>query len=209
MKKISSGSLLEILKTEIRGLLIESKKLQAMQQGDLQKAPIPGKWSIAQVLEHLNLYARYYIKAIEEKLDHHQTRPKPFFKPGWLGNYFTRLMKPDEQNRIHGKMKSPANAIPSAQPDGNTVLTEFISHQHHLLNLLQIAGSADLGSIRIPTSLNKMIRLKLGDTFRFLIAHEQRHFVQIANLLSAHAGERIILASLIRRTTSRETPPRS
>jgi hypothetical protein len=28
-----------------------------------------------------------------------------------------------------------------------------------------------------------MIKLKLGDTFRFFIAHEQRHFIQIQNTL--------------------------
>jgi hypothetical protein len=28
-----------------------------------------------------------------------------------------------------------------------------------------------------------MIKLKLGDTFRFLIAHEQRHMIQARNTL--------------------------
>ena len=60
---------------------------------------------------------------------------------------------------------------------------QTISHQHHLLNLLQIAKTANLEHIRIPTSLNKFISLKLGDTFRFFIAHEQRHFVRINAIL--------------------------
>jgi len=190
MKKISSESLLGIAQSEIRELLLECKKLQNLHPVDLQKTTGPGKWSIAQVLEHLNIYARFYIAAIEKQLDHHQTSAKEFFKPGWLGNYFTNLMKPDEQNKIRKKMKSPANAIPSAQPDVEKELNEFINHQHHLLNLLQIAGSANLESIRVPISLTKLIKLKLGDTFRFVIGHEQRHFVQIANLLSANSNER-------------------
>jgi hypothetical protein len=32
--------------------------------------------------------------------------------------------------------------------------------------------------------------LKLGDTFRFIIAHEQRHFVQIRNTLEAVTSEK-------------------
>jgi hypothetical protein len=76
-------------------------------------------------------------------------------------------------------MKTPKNAIPAAQPNEAAMLEEFIHHQHQLLQSLQIAGNANLNKIRISISINKWIKLKLGDTFRFLIAHEQRHFLQI------------------------------
>jgi hypothetical protein len=59
------------------------------------------------------------------------------------------------------------------------MLQEFIRHQHRLLNLLQIAKTANIGRLRIATSLSKLVTLKLGDTFRFFVAHEQRHFLQI------------------------------
>ncbi len=113
-----------------------------------------------------------------------QSGPNTDFTPGWLGNYFTKLMKPNESNTISKKMKAPKNAIPSAQPNIKVVLEEFIHHQHHLINLLQIAKRANLDYISIPTSLSRFISLKLGDTFRFFIAHEQRHFVQIESVLN-------------------------
>lgn len=145
----------------------------------LQKQPTPEKWSVAQVLEHLNFYARHYITAIEQKLHLNQSNPTVDFHSGWLGNYFCNIMKPTDEGVISKKMKALSNAVPSKQLDVKQVLDEFISHQHHLLNLLQIAKNANLGDIRIPTSLNKFIALKLGDTFRFFITHQQRHFVQI------------------------------
>ena len=40
-----------------------------------------------------------------------------------------------------------------------------------------------MGKIRISISISRFVKLKLGDTFRFLIAHEQRHFVQVARTL--------------------------
>jgi len=183
MKQINSNTLLELLQNDVREILLQCTALQNTNQALLKQQPQPGKWSVAQVLEHLNIYARYYITAIEDRLHLNQSGPNENFTPGWLGNYFTNLMKPTEEKNIKSKMKSPANAVPSAQPDAVAMLIEFINHQHHLLNLLQIARTANLDYNRIPISLTKLIKLKLGDTFRFFIAHEQRHFLQIENTL--------------------------
>lgn len=181
--KYNSHSLLESLQADVRQIILEAEKLKALPESVLKLQPAAHQWSVAQVLEHLNIYSRFYITAIEQKLHLNQSGPNIDFTPGWLGNYFTNLMKPNAEKRITKKMKAPKNAVPSTQPDAQKMLEEFISHQHHLLNLLQIAKTANLDYNRIPTSLSKMISLKLGDTFRFFIAHEQRHFVQIHNTL--------------------------
>lgn len=183
MKTINSRMLLEQLQSDVRGIILNAQQLQSLSMNALSNPPAAGKWSVAQVLEHLNFYARHYITSIEQNLHLHETRPSVLFTSGWLGNYFTGLMKPKEDNAIPRKMKAPKNAVPSAQPDASKMLEEFILHQYHLLNLLQIAKTANLNCIRIPTSLSKFISLKLGDTFRFFIAHEQRHFVQIESVL--------------------------
>lgn len=185
MKKINSHSLLDQLQSDVREIILQATALSQKDRHVLEQQPSNDKWSVAQVLEHLNFYSSFYIPAIEKKLHLHQSVSKTQFSPGWLGNYFTKLMKPAAGNRIVKKMKSPKNALPSAQPDTGKMLEEFLQHQHQLLNLLQIAKSASLDTIRIPTSLSKLIQLKLGDTFRFFIAHEQRHFLQIRNILNA------------------------
>jgi DinB superfamily len=183
MKQINSNQLLDSLQADVRTIILKAHQLQHLSADVLIKQPAPGKWSVAQVLEHLNIYSRHYINAIESKLHLNQNGPNRDFTPGWLGNYFTNLMKPKADNSIPKKMQAPKNAIPSAQPDAKAMMEEFIHHQHHLLNLLQISKTANLDYIRIPTSLSKFISLKLGDTFRFFIAHEQRHFIQMENVL--------------------------
>jgi hypothetical protein len=195
MKKINSQKLIVVLEEEVRQVLLQAIKLKNEPAKKILMQPAPGKWSIAQVLEHLNIYSRHYMDAIEKKLHHHETHTSQFFYPGLLGNYFTGLMKPGVNNLIAKKMKAPKNAIPSAKPDATATLEEFIAHQHHLLKLLQIAGSANLNSIKIPTSLSSLLKLKLGDTFRFFIAHEQRHFVQIDNIKSELEKQQVILAA--------------
>ena len=195
MKQINSNTLLELLQSDVREILLQCTALQNTHAALLLQQPQPGSWSVAQVLEHLNIYARYYITAIEEKLHLNQSGPNQNFTPGWLGNYFTNLMKPTDEKTVKSKMKSPANAVPSVQPDALAMLNEFINHQHHLLNLLQIARTANLDYNRIPISLTKLIKLKLGDTFRFFIAHEQRHFLQIENTLKQVEQNRLSVLS--------------
>jgi DinB superfamily len=185
MKKIKSDVLIDTLHSDVREVIFQCNQLNQYSEQLLQQAPAAGKWSVAQVLEHLNIYSRYYISAIEDRLHLNQSGPDMFFKPGWPGNYFTKLMKPAENKTITKKMKAPKNAVPAAIPDTEAMLAECLQHQHHLLNLLQIAKNVNMNYIRIPISLNKYIKMKLGDTFRFLIAHDQRHFLQIENILAA------------------------
>lgn len=183
MKNIKSNILLDELEADVRQIIAEASFLKTEDPGLLLQQPAAGKWSVIQVIEHLNSYDRYYLLAIERSL----TVEKPareFFKPGWLGNYFTKMMKPGEDGRIANKMQSPKDHRPGQYLDAFPVLTAFIEHQHYLLKLLEQARSKDIGGIRTPVSISRFIKLKLGDTFRFLIAHKQRHFVQIRNTLA-------------------------
>ena len=143
--------------------------------------PVPEAWNAAQCLEHLNIYGRYYLPAIEKAIQEAKRRdshPAPQFRPGWLGAYFTGLMAPQPDGSLKTKMKSPKNAVPSADPDARAMLAEFIDQQETLLRLLREAASVNLGGVRIPISIAPWIRLKLGDTFLFLIAHLERHVLQ-------------------------------
>ena len=73
--------------------------------------------------------------------------------------------------------------IPDSSTDSKAAIDEFESQHHHLLQLLELAATRNLDKIKIPISIAQFIRLKLGDTFAFYIAHEQRHFIQIKNTM--------------------------
>ncbi|MEO5584289.1 MAG: hypothetical protein ABIQ75_02450, partial [Flavobacteriales bacterium] len=44
-------------------------------------------------------------------------------------------------------------------------------------------------SPRITSTLGPVLRFKIGDAFRFMIAHQERHFLQIERSLQAVAGK--------------------
>ena len=184
MKKVLAVALLESLKADTREIILATTHLLQEDPEALIQSPGPGRWSVAQIIEHLNSYGRYYLPAIESALKKQQSSHEETFKPGWLGDYFTRSMLPGKNGQVLNKMQSPKDHRPQAGIHSKPVLDAFLRQEQLLLELLEEAKRANISKIRIPISLSKLVKLKLGDTFRFLIAHHQRHFVQIKNTLS-------------------------
>ncbi|MHA4844052.1 DinB family protein [Flavitalea antarctica] len=185
MKNIKTTDLLDQLKADTRQIIMETKMLQQNDPELLTTQPAPGKWSIAQILEHLNAYGRFYIPEIRKALDKSDVKPDPVYNSGWLGNLFTNSMKPTADKRVKNKTKAMKAYSPTNELDSKTVIDEFLQQQQDILSLLELAGSKNIGKIRIPTSLTRFISMQLGDTFRFVIAHNQRHFIQCANTINA------------------------
>ena len=171
-------------------MLQQLSGLEHLSDAQLNKQPQPGKWSIAQVIEHLNSYNRYYLPEISialQKGKRDKIKFNPLFRTGWFGNYFTNMMLPKE-GKVKNKMKSPKDHRPAEQLNSKKVLAEFLTGQQQLLSYLRNAANSNIEKLRVPISISRFIKLKLGDTFRFLIAHQQRHFLQISNTFNAIAG---------------------
>ena len=179
---ISTQVLLDQLQAQTeRHLQKAVSKWQMMSPEQLSQQPTPGAWSAAQCLEHLNIYGHHYLPALEKAIQQGKkqgSKPAAQFRSGWLGAYFTQLMQPQQGGILKSKMKSPKNAVPSVQPDPQRMLAEFIDQQEKMLQLLRDAAAVNMNNIRVPISLSPWIRLKLGDTFGFVVAHIERHVLQ-------------------------------
>ncbi|QHV97744.1 DinB family protein [Spirosoma endbachense] len=189
MPRFTSKTLLLRLEEDVRELRqIAGQEFRHLSDARFLQAPTPAQWSVAQCLEHLNSYGLYYIPLIEKAIqtgEQHNLTAKDVFSSGWLGNYFAESMRPGADGAIRLKMKAVKNHTPDAQLNPRDVLTEFSRQQAQLQSLLERAQHIDIGKLRIPISIASWIKLSLGDTFRFLIAHEQRHVLQAQKVLSA------------------------
>ena len=174
MPVYKSKELLGELKQQAQQQLTSVKALHDADNDLLNQQPALNSWSIAQVLEHLNFYSRSYHARVAEKLSAAGTQ-QTAFKSGWLGNYFTKMMQPKKDGAVVNKMSAPKDSRPAEVLDGPAVVGEFIGHQQELLKLLDTGKDI---SVRVPTSISSLIKLQAGDTFRFLIAHQQRHLAQ-------------------------------
>jgi hypothetical protein len=88
-----------------------------------------------------------------------------------------------QQGQIKNKMKAMKGHSPTAKLNKEQVVTEFLQWQRKFLLIIEKAGQKDIQSIRVPISIASFIRLRLGDVLMFITAHNQRHWVQIEQLL--------------------------
>lgn len=137
-------------------------------------------WSILECIEHLNRYGNFYLPEIEKRMATSGYSNNGVFKTGWLGNYFAKSMLPKEKLN---KMKTFKSMNPTGSNLTNEVLDIFINQQHTLLHLLNTARKVCLTKTKTGITISKWIKLRLGDTFRVLIYHNQRHIVQADRVL--------------------------
>lgn len=192
MPTFNTQALLQSLHDDVSSLLnVLNTRIMPQPHAALLKSPAPGSWSVIECLDHLNNYSFYYLPQLHAALEKGERlglAATPEFKSGWFGNYFTNLMQPKPDGALKSKMTAPKNSRPAAQPDAASVLADFDAHQQRLLLLLKRATNTDIGRLRIPTSLTKLLKLSTGDTFRFLIAHQQRHMIQALRALLVVTG---------------------
>lgn len=185
MNKFKSEDLINQLQADVKQIIAAAEHLQTADPVKLNYSTEEGSWTVAQVLEHLNAYNRYYLPAIEKAMVHISKDTSAWFVPGLWGNYFTKMMMPKNVFEVKNKMKAMKSYTPPRSLNVEAVFREFFQHQNKLLQLLDVARRRNMNNIRIPITISKLIRFKLGDTFRFLIAHEQRHMIQARNAIKA------------------------
>ena len=185
MAKFKSEDLIKELKEDVQRLQAAADHLKNTEKSKLVFVENEGKWSVVQCLEHLNEFGRFYLPAIEKTITVKTGEKNAWFNSGFLGDYFTKSMKPKNVFDIKNKMKTMKRFTFPNSLNVDNVMKEYIDQKIKLQHLLDTANDRDLNSIRIPITLTKMIKLKLGDIFRFLIAHEQRHMIQARNTLKS------------------------
>jgi hypothetical protein len=64
------------------------------------------------------------------------------------------------------------------------ILETFLYQQEQMIQLLQAAQHINLNTTKTNISISTLIKLKLGDTFRFVINHNLRHMEQAKKMLT-------------------------
>lgn len=161
---------------------LSAVKFQNLPSEVLNFKESPDKWSMLECLEHLNRYGEYYLPEIEKAIHARRTLASAglIYRSGLLGNYFANLMKAKNGKMV--RMKTPGDKNPSGSALSLIVIDRFIKQQEMMRSLLEQARRVDLTKAKVPISIAKFIRLNLGDTFRFMINHIERHVIQAENV---------------------------
>lgn len=182
--KISQEELIDDLVNRTHKILNEAEELNQLPNEILYWRASSEKWGVLECLEHLNRYGHFYLPEIEQRLKSAKpANSNRIFKSGLWGNYFAKVMLPKEKLNTMNAFK---NMNPIHSKLERNVIDEFIQQQKKMLSLLEACRKVDLSKTKTAISISKLIKLKLGDTLRVVIYHNQRHMVQVENVLKAN-----------------------
>lgn len=177
---IKSEKLIQDLIERTRININQAEKFSSLSNEKLNFRAGKDSWSILECFEHLNLYGDFYIPEIKQRIEKSRTNPKENFGSGILGDYFAKNMLPKEKLN---KMKTFKDKNPIGSKLDKKTIERFISQQEQMLNLLDKSREIDLNKTKTAISITNLIKLKIGDTFRVVIYHNERHLEQANKLL--------------------------
>ncbi len=185
--KTASSQLLSELNQYIEKHLEELAHFALLPEPTLNWKPDLATWSVLECLEHLVRYGNFYLPEVTQRIQSAKHTPRPTFTSGWVGNYFAQSMLPGPQMK---KMNTFKSKNPAGSALNLDVLKAFEQQLEEWQRLLNQAANVDLQTVRTSTTLGKYPKLRLGDTLRIVIYHNERHMWQIERILSGTPKEK-------------------
>ncbi len=171
--KTTTAELIADLTSRTQDNLAAARRLTQLSPERLTARPAPGAWNALECLEHLCRYGDFYLPEIATRLKNAKSMAGGNFRSGILGNKLALAVHPNAR-----AIKTFKKMNPLAQVLRTDVLNEFITQQETLLQLLATSGKVDVNRIKTAVSITKLVRLRLGDTLRVVVYHNQRHTAQ-------------------------------
>ena len=157
-------------------------------------APEAGKWGVGLCLEHLSKTNHLYLKQMEpavESLEPVSDPERLVIRGNAFGRWFTRFVGPGSR----WKLPAPGTFRPSKEKSGGEgsstppvrtladVVPRFLAQHDRILALLEKAEGRPLDEARISSPASRLIRFRLSDGMRAMIAHDWRHVGQAERVL--------------------------
>ena len=165
---------------EVRNINHAAEELvRNLSEAELLWKPGPGRWSIAQCLDHLVSAGRTELPSIRRAITEGRSRKLfghgPYhYRSLTLGSVLIKVMSAGARL----KFKAPKPYLPSDSKTPADVIRDFFLVQQELSDYIRQANGLHLVRTKVPVLDFKYIRLTLGQEFKLIVAHEQRHILQ-------------------------------
>ena len=158
--------------------------IAALDESQLTWKKTPKQWSIIEVVDHLNkvydIYEPNFRKAIDAapSLNGQQQKEQHTL----LGRLSIYSMRPKKQKRKF-KMKTFSFFEPTVGNSPNKVIEAYGSKKDTFNGFMKEARLKNLNNKKMPTALGEKMKFYVAECFDFILAHEERHLVQIEKLV--------------------------
>ena len=187
MKRIAVNVLIKKLSILTAGMTREvNENFLSLSPEQLHWQPNDRSWSIAQCLEHVNAYYRYYIPVFKGKIANTLfNEPIEMFTSSPMGGAVARSVKLGKVHNVkrHLKSRKEYNPLVNSSLKSDHVIEDFIKFQEEFAEVLKEAEKIDIRRTKCPLSLRPVVKLNLGDALTFIAYHNERHIYQAKKIL--------------------------
>lgn len=176
--KLNKVEVAQQVQREIAEANEQVRRLQQQPTDALRRRPRPDAWSALDCVEHMNLFYDDYLPRVGAAVQRATPSEKPTYSPGFFGQKMIDGLRP-QQGKRRMKIKTLKKMTPATDnkaPDA--VFAAFFRHHTRLEELLTKGPSLNWNRVKVASAIGPILRFKLGDCFRLLLAHTERHLLQ-------------------------------
>ncbi|MCW5900608.1 MAG: DinB family protein [Flavobacteriales bacterium] len=183
---MNTRDLIDALQNELRRQLEHCALLREMPLERLHLRPAPKRWSAMEVLRHMVISSGHYHARLERLYadENNGLRFRTNYLPGRWGDFSVKAMEPKPDGRIGWRMKTMGMFEPRhVATTGWLALDDFEALCRGSIGLLERARTRGLEGEKVTSTLGPVLQFKAGDAFRFPVAHQRRHWLQLERTL--------------------------
>jgi hypothetical protein len=176
--KLNKAEVTQQVQRELTAANEQVRSLQQQPVNILRHRPRPKAWSALDCVEHMNLFYDDYLPRVEAAVRDGTASATSTYTPGFFGKMMIKGQRP-QQGKRRMKIKTFKKMTPHTDDKpSEPVFAAFLRHHTHLEELLAQAAPLDWNRTKVASAIGPVLRFKLGDCFRLLLAHTERHLLQ-------------------------------
>lgn len=171
-------------------ILSKVNVLRKLHIEELTIAPNPKSWSVVEIIAHLNIAYELYADRLDDllqKLPNDANGYVSFKARSWQRLVIDGTRPKGKQRKW--KMKTlkkfePLIEIKSIDSKGiDEIFQKFETLHLHLKNVILKSRTKEVTNMKIDSAIGPIVKFYLPECFEFLLAHLERHKVQIDHIL--------------------------
>jgi len=157
------------------------EKFSTLSSKQLNWKPSPNKWSVGQCIDHLIATTERYYPILQSVID--GGKKDTFWEklPIWprlIGKVLVKGSTPGSR-----KVKTMNVFEPSTSTISESILAEFLEHQHKLKNLIISLDNNYNEKVIITSPISKYFTYSLKDCLKLIVVHQKRHLLQAEEVI--------------------------
>lgn len=174
----------------LNSVLHKVNELRLLDNRQLITPPNSNAWSVVETIEHLNIAYQLYIDKIDTALVNLPCKENTdtSFKVRWWQRFVIDSTRP-KNNKRKMKMKTlkrfePVLEVAKLDQDAMEAIFERFEKLHlHLKNAIVESRSKNSSKLKISSAIGPIVSFYLPECFEFLLAHIERHMLQIDEII--------------------------